>query len=279
VLNGSAMKLLRKFHTAIWVRCETMAKYAFCAPSILLIVPWLKAAMVRTRLCQGAAVGRLELALAKKAGEIVSLDCASESEMDIFREVVVCGNYPFDKLPFTPVLVADCGANVGYFSCLARVAFPEALIYAWEPDAKNFRRLSEQPILHTGKTTLANAAVSDHVGRVSLTGAGHGCEVKAESDGSEAVECIDFGAWWRKHNRSYALLKMDIEGHENIVLPALRGSWQAPCAVFLETHAPRGADDDVIKRLQADGFRVELLRSHSLPRDERVFKEYLALLS
>jgi hypothetical protein len=72
---------------------------------------------------------------------------------------------------------------------------------------------------------------------------------------------------------------MDIEGHENAVLPTLRGSWQAPCAVFLETHAPRGADDDLIGQLHADGFRVELLRSHSLPRDERVFKEYLALLS
>jgi len=273
------MKCSRKIYTAIWLRCETVARYVSRAPSILLAVPWLKAALVRTRLCRGAGVGRLELALAKGIRETVSLDCASDSEMVIFQEVVISGNYPLDKLPFTPVLVADCGANVGYFSCLARVAFPEAEIFAWEPDATNFHRLAEQPIVHTGKTTLANAAVSDYAGRVSLSGAGHGCEVMAESDGGESVECIDFGAWWREHGRSHALLKMDIEGHETTVLPALRGSWKAPCAVFLETHAPFGEDNELISQLESDGFRVELLRAHSLPRDARVFKEYLALLA
>ncbi len=268
---------MSKLYSMVVVRLGMIAKTCRRSPSLALVCPWLLAGFVLSRTIGSRGVLRLGLGPAKQ--DALLLDTSSGSEMDIFREVVVCGNYPFDKLPFRPVLVADCGANVGYFSCLARVAFPEAPIYTWEPDAKNFRRLAEQPILHTGKTTLANAAVSDRAGRVSLTGAGHGCEVKAESDGSEAVECIDFGAWWREHSRSYAVLKMDIEGHENTVLPTLRGSWQAPCAVFLETHAPRGADDDLIGQLQADGFRVELLRSHSLPRDERVFKEYLALLS
>jgi len=273
------VKLGAKFQSAVLARYRTIKQYLDRSPTCAVCVPWVFAGLVRARVLASSSVRVLEMPLDAKKKNVINLDTSSGSEMDIFREVVVCGNYPFDKLPFTPVLVADCGANVGYFSCLARVAFPEAPIYAWEPDARNFRRLSEQPILHTGKTTLANAAVSDHAGRVSLTGAGHGCEVKAESDGSEAVECIDFCAWWREHSRSYTLLKMDIEGHESTVLPTLRGSWQAPCAVFLETHAPRGADDDLIKQLQDDGFLLELLRSHSLPRDERVFKEYLALLA
>jgi len=273
------MKCFQKIYTAIWLRFETVVGYVLRAPSIFLAFPWLKAALVRTRLCRGACVGRLELALAKGTRKAVSLDCASASEMDIFQEVVVRGNYPFDKLPFTPVVVADCGANVGFFSCLARVAFPEARIFAWEPDARNFRRLAEQPILQAGWTTLANAAVSDHAGRVFLTGAGHGCEIEGGAAESGGIECNDFGAWWREHGRSHALLKMDIEGHETIVLPTLRETWKAPCAVFLETHAPCGADDALIKQLEADGFRVELLRAHSLPRDARVFKEYMALLT
>jgi FkbM family methyltransferase len=199
--------------------------------------------------------------------------------MDVFDEVVVSRNYPLDKLPFTPVMVADCGANIGYFSCLARVAFPHAEIFAWEPDRRNFKRLREQPLLQGSKAALFEAAVSDNAGRIALVGSGHGCEVVDASASEPAAECIDFGAWWREHGRSHALLKMDIEGHETIVLPTLRGSWQAPCAVFLETHAARGADEELINQLEADGFRVELLRAHSLPRDERVFKEYFALLS
>jgi FkbM family methyltransferase len=223
-------------------------------------------------------MGRLELALAKGTRETVSLDCASDSEMVIFQEVVISGNYPLDKLPFTPVLVADCGANVGFFSCLARVAFRNAEIFVWEADAKNFDRLSAQAILRTGNTIATKAAVSDRAGRVSLTGVGHGCKVLGEAGESRGVECIDFGAWWREHGRSHALLKMDIEGHETAVLPTLRGSWKAPCAVFLETHAPLGEDNELISQLESDGFRVELLREHSLPRDARVFKEYFALL-
>ncbi len=268
---------MSKLYSMVVVRLGMIAKTCRRSPSLALVWPWVLAGLVLSRTSGSRGVLRLGLTPAKQ--DALLLDTSSGSEMDIFREVVVCGNYPFDKLPFTPVMVADCGANVGYFSCLARVAFPEAPIYAWEPDARNFRRLSEQPILHTGKTTLANAAVSDHVGRVSLTGVGHGCEVKAELDGSEAVECIDFGAWWREHSRPYTLLKMDIEGHENTVLPTLCGSWQAPCAVFLETHAPHGQDDHLIKQLEADGFRVDLLRTHSLSNDERVFKEYFAVLA
>jgi hypothetical protein len=35
----------------------------------------------------------------------------------------------------------------------------------------------------------------------------------------------------------------------------------------------------LIKQLEADGFRVDLLRTHSLSNDERVFKEYFAVLA
>jgi FkbM family methyltransferase len=249
------------------------------APGCLMAGPWLAAALVRGRMRSGAACGVMHLPLDRNGSRLLSLDTNSQPEIDVFDEVVVRGIYPFDKLPFTPQLIADCGANIGYFSCLARVRFPEAGIYAWEPDRKNFARLEEQPILQSGRTTLTNAAVSDRKGRVSLSGAGHGCEVQGESTGSEGVECLDFAAWWREHSVPGSLLKMDIEGHETAVLPALRGSWKSPCAVFLETHAPRGEDGELVKQLEADGFRVELLRSHSLPGDGRVFKEYMALLS
>lgn len=272
------MKLFAKFQSAVVTRWRTITQYIRCSPGIAVCRPWLLAALVRTRLLRGSSVGTLEIPMGARGESVIRLDTSSGSEMDIFQEVVVCGNYPIDKLPFVPVLVADCGANVGFFSGLARLSFPGAEIFAWEPDEQNFRRLSDQPVLQDARASLVNAAVSDHAGRVSLTGVGHGCEVKGEADDSGGVECIDFGAWWHEHARSHALLKMDIEGHETAVLPALRGIWKAPCAVFLETHAPHGADDELINQLEDDGFRVELLRAHSLPNEERVFREYLALL-
>ncbi len=232
--------------------------------------------MVNTRLIGGAKVGRLALSLDAEGKKIVSLNASSPQEMDVFREVVVGGNYPLEMLSFRPELIADCGANIGFFSAMARLHFPETPIFAWEPDEKNFRRASEQPILRSESVELRLAAVSDRNGFVDLAGSGHGCTVHRSDDAQ--VPCIDFAAWWREHSVPGSLLKMDIEGHETAVLPTLRGSWKPPCAVFLETHAPRGEDGELIGQLESDGFRVDLLRQHSLPGDTRVFKEYLALL-
>lgn len=272
------IRLARKFYTAVWLRLKTIATYLRRAPSFYLAYRWLQAGLVQTRICDGAAVGLLELPLGKKPSQRVSLDCSADLEMDVFGEVVVGRNYPFEKLPFMPVLVADCGANIGYFSCLARMAFPDAEIFGWEPDDRNFKRLGEQPLLRGSRTTLAKAAVSDKEGVVSLTGAGHGCEIIGGAAQGQGVPCIDFGAWWRQHAVPRSLLKMDIEGHETTVLPTLEGCWIAPCAVFLETHAAGGRDEEIVEQLCEAGFEVELLRSHSLPRDERVFKEYCAIL-
>lgn len=271
-------RLAQKIYTAVWLRLKTVAAYVGRAPSFRLAYPWLQAGLVRTRICSSAVIGRLEVPLGEGARQKLSLDCASRSEMDVFSEVVVGRNYPFEKLPFTPSVVADCGANIGYFSCMARRDFPEARIFAWEPDARNFRRLGEQPLLRDGGSVLKNAAVSDHDGYVSLSGAGHGCEIGGEATQTTGVPCIDFPAWWGEHTVPCSLLKMDIEGHETVVLPALKASWKAPCAVFLETHAAGGQDQDVLAALKTDGFRIELLRQHSLPGNPRIFKEYFALL-
>jgi len=268
-----------KFQTAVIGRLRLLKNYVRCAPSIRQCLPWLLAALVKARLLRGEKIGLLEPALYRSGRKRLSVDAGSVSEMDVFHEVMIGGNYPLENLAFEPSMVADCGANIGYFSCMARRRFPEARIFAWEPDSKNFRRLVEQPLLRDARCVLNNAAVSDHIGHVFLTGAGHGCEISGEATPATGVPCIDFPAWWREHNVPGSLLKMDIEGHETALLPSLRGSWKAPCAVFLETHAEGGKDEELLAVLRADGFRVNLLRQHSLPGDPRVFKEYFAILS
>jgi FkbM family methyltransferase len=199
--------------------------------------------------------------------------------MDAFHEVVIGRNYPFEKLPFEPSLVADCGANIGLFACLARVSFSKATIHAWEAESYNFKRLCEQPALRSKSVDLHHIAVSDHEGYVEMCGGGTGGEIVGEAPESNGIKCIDFAKWWAENSVPRSLLKMDIEGHETHVLPALRGKWKAPCAIFLETHAPRGDDKHLIQSLSSEGFCVELLRTHSLPSDHRIFKEYLAVLS
>jgi hypothetical protein len=57
-----------------------------------------------------------------------------------FQKIFVDGEYVFD-LGFTPRVVLDGGANVGYSSLFFAQQFPHALIIAVEPEATNFRLL------------------------------------------------------------------------------------------------------------------------------------------
>jgi len=57
-----------------------------------------------------------------------------------FQKIFVDGEYRFD-LGFTPRVILDGGANVGYSSIFFAQRFPQALIIAVEPEASNFRLL------------------------------------------------------------------------------------------------------------------------------------------
>jgi hypothetical protein len=135
-----------------------------------------------------------------------------------------------------------------------------------------------QPILADEKTTITRAAVSDRDGIVRMAGRGHGCAITQQETSGDEVACMDFPRWWRVHGKPGAVFKIDIEGHEEKLLPGMQGLWIRPCVIFLETHARNGEDGTLVRLLEEDGFRVEMLRSHALPGDARIFKEYFALL-
>jgi FkbM family methyltransferase len=209
----------------------------------------------------------------------VIVDISSFAELDVLREVLVDEIYPLDRIGFIPRMILDCGANVGYFASLARVKFPEAQIVCWEPDASNFSRLISQPPLRGDEVKCFQAAVSDSDGEALLTGAGIGCMlVGSPTEQARPVKTINFSHWIEQYGRVPLLIKMDVEGHEQQTLQALRGKWMSPCAMFLETHAQSGWDQEILQDLAADGFNVEILRTHRLATDTRIFKEYLCTL-
>jgi FkbM family methyltransferase len=211
-----------------------------------------------------------------KLNQYVIVDISSPSELDTLEEILVDHVYPINRTEFTPAMVLDCGANVGYFASLARVRFPEAEIICWEPDDHNYSRLVSQPLLKTKQVKCYKSAVSDFDGQASLVGTGHGCMI--DSSGKydrQLIETINLSHWLNRNGRVPLLIKMDIEGHERRVLRALQDHWVSPCVLFLETHEDRGNDADILYDLTLAGFHIEHLRTHSLMTDTRVFKEYI----
>jgi FkbM family methyltransferase len=210
-----------------------------------------------------------------RRNEGVFVDLTSASELDTLQEILVEKVYPLDRIGFDPALILDCGANIGYFSSLARTRFPAAKLVCWEPNEHNFSRLRAQPLLRSDKVECFCAAVSCSDGSAMMIGSGAGGTIEHEDGTGPLVTTIDLPRWISEHARGPLLLKMDIEGHESRLLPAMRGHWVNPCALLLETHREDGDDGDLIKELETEGFAIEHLRSHSLGNDRRTFKEYL----
>lgn len=267
---------MSKLQSLVVVRLRTIARACLRAPSLRRLWPWLLAGLAVSRTWRGTGLLRVHVGPGKE--DAVLLDSRSQQQLDVFAEVLLNRNYPLERVPFQPRLVVDLGANIGFFSAAAKRAFPGAVIRGWEPDPFNYRIAVRHPILSSGDVKIEQAAVSDCDGTARLTGSGHGCLISETGTEGEAVSCIDFPRWWRQHGSPEAVCKIDVEGYEEKLLPAMRGLWVRPCVIFLETHALGGCDNDLIALLREEGFEVNLLRTHSLPGDPRLFSEYFAVL-
>lgn len=283
------MNYLRRIGRGLANRWRILRQYATTSPTVLGVPRWLALGALSSRLFGGASRARplstgqprnfwVPIGERRKQGVIV--DISSFSELDVLREVLVDKIYPFDRVGFIPRMILDCGANVGYFASLARVNFPETQVVCWEPDAYNFGRLKSQPLLSDEDVTCFHAAVSDTDGAALLSGTGPGCMLIASpTEKCRVVKTVDIARWIESYGCFPLLLKIDVEGHEQQILRAMRGKWKGPCVMFLETHAENGDDQNILRDLAADEFTINMLRSHNIANDTQIFKEYVCTLN
>jgi FkbM family methyltransferase len=131
-----------------------------------------------------------------------------------------------------PDVVLDVGANIGLYSSRVMELYPRARVYAFEPHAVSFKRLSE-PARRLGFQAF-NVAVSEVAGQAELYNRpGTNSEsaslqpgvIEAGTGGpvvSSAVQVARLDDFVRTHGLRYvSLLKIDTEGHE---LSVLRGA-------------------------------------------------------
>lgn len=273
--------------SAVAHRLAVIARYGSCAPSVAAAARWLVLGAIRARLTGGEArmppardggAREFEIQVGKEAGHRVRLDLSSLAELDGFEEIFVQRIYRLGNLPFRPSVVLDCGANVGFFASLCRITFGDARIFCWEPESRNFARLKAQPLLHSDRVVLSLDAVSDAEGELPFAGAGLGGRVTDEKESAgRRVRAIHLRPLLSRLRDEPTLVKIDIEGHEERLIPSLAGAWPRVCALFLETHQEPGKDAVLLKNLSDEGFHWELQGSHDLQNDRRIFNEYFAV--
>jgi len=175
--------------------------------------------------------------LAPCGGCRVSLNLRSGADLMIAEEIFIENVYPLELLPFVPDVILDCGAHAGLFTIQSHSKYPSARLHAFEPEPENIRRLRSNLALNHIVCEVHPAAVglSDGVGGFSGKGFGGHLARVADSQTIE-VGVIGFPRYLRTMPDGKLLLKIDIEGAECELLPAIAGLLPRVTALFLETH-------------------------------------------
>ena len=128
------------------------------------------------------------------------------------------------------VVIFDVGANAGYYSKLIKdVMGGKAVIYAFEPSIKTFRKLSENLKGQSG-ITLFNLGLGDENKKMVLFSNSEGSglasvyqrkldHLEVFMDHREEVEISTLDSFCQEHQIDHIhFLKLDVEGHEKKVL-------------------------------------------------------------
>lgn len=229
------------------------------------------------RVLSWLGVRELRLHPARLDGAALAIDPGDHGHLCVVEEFFMAPlAYDLSLVPFEPSAIVDCGAHIGAFTLLARRRFPRAQLTAFEPNPANLDRLRRNLALNgiEGVEVMA-AAVSTAAGRSAFHFTPMHSEGGRLGDAREAsgpvtqttVDVADLPAFVAHLGAVPLLIKLDVEGAEEQLIPALLPVLPRRCAIFLETRRGDAAWDGARGALEAGGFVVRLLRGRDVFRD------------
>ena len=182
------------------------------------------------------------------------------SQFVIYEEVFIEKVYDLERVTFAPDCIIDCGAFQGYFSLLAASKFHTPVL-AFEPNARNYDGLLANIAANAAPIEARPHAVAANDGVASFSGGGCGGRL---GDGADSVQVIVDNLCRIIHELApqRLLLKLDIEGEESHLLPALLPVLPSQTAIFFEWHHGRTSFVAVADELTRHGFSVTQTRAN-----------------
>lgn len=196
-------------------------------------------------------------------GRSVRVNTSDIGHLISFEEVLIETVYDLSVIPFVPEVVLDCGAHIGLFSALVMAKFPTAEVRMFEPNRRNAAFLNRQLKELPGRVQLIEAAVSTRSGDAWFQGdySNTGQIADARLPGSEQVALLDAKSLIQPLAGKRVVIKLDIEGEEERVVPAIAPLLPRQCVLFFETHNGAESWTSVAVPLQTEGFAVHSVRS------------------
>lgn len=154
------------------------------------------------------------------------------SDAGVFHQIFVTREYACLDDVVDPVLILDCGANVGYSSAYFLSRFPQARVVAVEPDPGNAEMLALNLRPFGARVTIVRSAVWSHpAGLVLDRAAGDGQEWSRQVRECRPGETPDLLATdipsllAAAGQPSLSILKIDVEGAEAAIFASGYEDW------------------------------------------------------
>ncbi len=175
--------------------------------------------------------------------------------------------------------VVDIGANLGTYAFVACVANPRCHVVAFEPVPELARHLA-QTIRDNGWTArceVREIALSDHVGTASFNSTGElGTMSSLSPEGfrGKLGELISVRASTVDQELASVdavdLVKMDVEGHEHVVLRGMSSTLESHHPTVLVECLPDGPYEEVDEILSGHGYRFFHVRGDGIREVEHI---------
>jgi FkbM family methyltransferase len=140
------------------------------------------------------------------------------SDITIFGQLFINEDYKAGIELLNPKVIIDCGANIGLSALYFTYRFPDAKIYAIEPELSNYNVLQKNIFGYSNIETYRKAIWDETTDLEIIMHTSHDSfSVKASTDHSqiEVVHGISINDFLVQHDiASIDLLKIDIEGAE-----------------------------------------------------------------
>lgn len=184
-----------------------------------------------------------------------------QERFGLAREVLLQRIYDLAG-PIDGGLVVDAGANTGLFSLVASQSADK--VVAIEPDPDNYRTLTANLARNEIENVEAiNAALWTHGGEVAFSTGQHVTDGAVTERGGETVQSITLDSIVAEHG-AIDLLKLDIEGAEEKVIPSSRAI-AAARRIVAELHLSRpGQEAEMVAALEGRGFTVAIVPARDL---------------
>jgi FkbM family methyltransferase len=181
---------------------------------------------------------RFDIHPRKLKGFSLTINPADIAELIIYEELFIRGVYDLTVLPFEPDTVVDCGGFEGYFTLLARARFTTARFVVFEPNPANYTVMCSNFERNSVDIDTRRQAVSNRAGEMSFSGVGLGGSLVSEVGEAACVrvQVANICEVVTLLSPRRLLLKLDVEGEEDRILPDLVPLLPPTCAVFFESH-------------------------------------------